>query len=555
MTFPEWMTAAGAAVLERGYYCPGESNPRELYQRLASTAAKILGRADLEPRFFDAMWKGWLCPASPVLSNFGHERGLPISCFGIHPGDSVDSIFTKAHEQAMLSKNGGGVGIGLSDIRARGSEIRHNGTSEGVVPWAKVYDSTVASVSQGSTRRGASSVNLSVHHSDIHEFLEIRRPKGDPNHQCLNLHHCVVVDDAFMSSVEEGDASARALWLKILKTRLETGEPYIMFEGAMNADRPSYYRQHGLHVSMTNICTEISLFTDPMHSFVCCLSSLNLAKYDEWKDTDLVELAIYFLDAVMEDFIKRAEFLPGFDAAVRSARAGRPLGLGVLGWQTLLQRRGIALGDMRAHTLNLSIFRDIADKANAASIKLAEASGASPWAEAQGRRHTHLTAVAPTISNALIAGEQSEGIAPRVANAYTFKTAKGTFFLKNSALQPHLDRAGLTGDAVWQDIATHDGSVQHLNLPDEVKRVFLTAREVNQLDLVRLAASRQRYIDQAQSLNLFFQAQPDPKWFNTVHLEAWRQGLKSLYYVRASSVLRADVASRAESQDCSVCEG
>ena len=551
--FPAWMTESGAAALSRGYYCPGESTPRELYTRLSNTAARLLNRADLAPRFFDLFWKGWLGGASPVLANFGHPRGLPISCFGVHPGDSVDSIFLKAHEQAMMSKNGGGVAVTLSDIRGRGSPISYNGTSDGVVPWAKVYDSTVSAVSQGSTRRGATSVNLSVWHSDIEEFLNIRRPHGDPNHQCLNIHHCVVVDDRFMRAVVEGAPRERALWLQILKTRLETGEPYIMFEDMMNIDRPPYYVENDMRVSGTNLCTEISLYTGPEHSFVCCLSSLNLGKYDEWKDTDAVQLSVYFLDAVMQDFLNRAQDLPGLDCAVRSAEAGRPLGLGVMGWHTLLQQRGIPFDSFRAMQLNAEVFRQIASQADAASRVLGARYGIPAWGV--GRRNTHLTAIAPTISNSLIAGEMSEGIAPRAANAYTFKTAKGTFFLQNEVLRPHLAAAGMDTPEVWQDIAVHDGSVQHLPLSEEVRQVFRTAPEINQMSLVAQAGQRQRWIEQGQSLNLFFPAQPDPKWFNNVHLTAWRSGVKTLYYVRASSVLRADVASRTMSSDCSVCEG
>ena len=541
--------------MERGYYCPGETTLEQSYRRVSGAAAMRLSRPDLEPKFFEILWKGWFGLASPVLANFGHTRGLPISCFGIHPGDSVDSIFSKAHEQAMMSKQGGGVGINLSDIRPRGAPITDNGSSEGVVPWAKVYDSTVVAVSQGSTRRGAASVNLSVWHPDIEEFLRIRRPEGDPNRQCLNIHHAVVVDDRFMEAVEAGPGRERQLWLEILKTRLETGEPYIVFDDAMNSNRPQFYVDNDMRVTMTNICTEISLYTDPWHSFVCCLSSLNLAKYDEWRGTDTVKLATYFLDAVMTEFIDRAEEIPGFEAAVNSARAGRPLGLGVMGWHTLLQRGGLPFDSMAAMQLNHEVFKYIAEEADTASRELAETYGEPGWCMGTDRRNTHLTAIAPTITNAMICGQVSAGIEPLRANAYTFKTAKGTFFVRNRTLQSHLVAAELDTPDVWQDIAVKGGSVQHLPLSDEIKRVFLTAPEINQKALVRQAAQRQRWVEQGQSLNLFFPAAPPAKWFNDVHMEAWRSGIKTLYYVRADSVLQADVASRAMSEACGACEG
>lgn len=555
MAYPDWMTAAGRATMERGYYCPGETTPSEVYRRLASTAARLLDRPHLEAPFYDAMWKGWLCPASPVLSNFGHSRGMPISCFGIHPDDSVDSIFQKAHEQAMMSKHGGGVGVNLSDIRPRGSLITDNGTSEGVVPWAKLYDATVAAVSQGATRRGAASVTLPIGHPDLPEFLRLRRPEGDPNRQCLNLHHAVRVNGDFMRRVQAGDSEARTTWLNVLKTRLETGEPYIVFDDAMNGDRPPYYVQNDMQVTHTNICSEICLYTDPDHSFVCCLSSLNLAKYDEWKDTNLPELAIYFLDAVMTSFISSGKKVPGLEAAVRFAEKSRALGLGVLGWHTLLQQRGVPFDSFEAMSLNVEIFRSMRRRAEAASQELARNDGEPEWCEGTGRRNTHLMAVAPTLTNSTIAGQVSAGIEPIRANAYTFKTAKGTFFYRNPILTPHLEAAGINTANTWTDIAVNGGSVQHLALSDEVKQVFLTAPEINQMALVRQAGQRQKWVDQSQSLNLFFASDVPAKWFNQVHLAAWEAGVKTLYYVRSDSVLRADVASRAMSEACGACDG
>lgn len=344
-----------------------------MWLRVSRAAASRLNKPELAERFFDAFWKGWLGGATPVLANMGTERGLPISCFGATMPDSVDGIFKTVHELAMLSKHGGGVGIGMSRIRGRGAEIKQgkNGKSEGVVPWAKVVDSATIATSQGSVRRGASSVNLHVDHVDIKEFLRIRRQTGDVNRQCLNLHHCIVISDQFMEKVEQGDREARELWVEILKERMETGEPYIMFEGNVNKANPESYKKNGLKVEMTNICSEITLHTDEDHSFVCCLSSLNLAKWDEWKDTDLPKIAVYFLDGVMSEFIDKARSIPGFERTVRFAEKSRALGVGVMGWHTLLQQKGVPFESFRAMQLNSEIFRTIQQKTREASMEMA----------------------------------------------------------------------------------------------------------------------------------------------------------------------------------------
>lgn len=554
MSTPEWMTSEGLRTLRRGYLAPGETHPSDLYRRLAKAAASYYDGAH-EEDFYDAMWRGWLCPASPVLSNLGHPRGLPISCYGIHPGDSVDSIFGKAHEQAMLAKNGGGLGIYLGDIRSRGSAIGNgNGTSEGIVPWAKLYDTTTLSVSQGGVRKGAAAVNLPIDHPDFDEYLRIRRPEGDPNRQCMNLHHAAVVTDDFMARVEAGDPEARERWISVLRTRLETGEPYIIFADNMNRDIPQGYRDLGLKVSQSNLCTEIALHTDEDHSFVCCLSSLNLARYDEWRDTPLVRTAVYFLEAVMQAFIDNACDLPGFENAVRFARKSRALGLGVLGWHTYLQQHMTPFVSREAMNMNRDIWVQIRGQSVEASRELAQTYGEPEWCKGTGRRHTHLTAVAPTVSNSLISGGVSPGVMPIMANAMSEGTAKGVFSSYNRALRPVLAKYGMDNDDVWHDIAMNQGSVQHLTqLSDHEREVFLTAPETNQLGYIQQAAQRQVFLEQAQSLDLFFPADVSPKWFNQVHLEAWKSGVKSLYYVRSKSVLDADVASRAQSADCVAC--
>jgi ribonucleoside-diphosphate reductase alpha chain len=559
-----WMTDEGLRTLQEGYLLPGET-PEMMYRRVANAAAARLKKPELADKFYLYMSNNWLCPATPVLSNMGTEKGLPISCYGISVPDSIDGIYTSVHELAMLSKGGGGVGVCLSPVRGRGKAVRGIGSSEGIIPWAKVIDSATIATSQGKVRKGASSVNLHVDHLDIEEFLRIRRPQGDQNRQCLNIHHCVVISNSFMEKVEKGDKKARTLWVEILKARLETGEPYLLFEDNVNSASPEAYKKNKLMVEMTNICTEITLFTDALHSFICCLSSLNLTRWEEWQGTDLVETSIYFLDGVLTEFIERAQGLPGFDRVLRSATKGRALGLGVLGWHSLLQSEGTAFDSFRATLLNRMIFKTIHERAVKASQDLAKEYGEPEWCEGTGMRNSHVLAIAPTFSNSIISGGASAGIEPFTANAFAKKTAKGVFVTKNIYLEKLLREMGKDLPEVWNSIVVNDGSVQHLDfLTPEQKEVFMTAREINQLSLVRQAGERQKYIDQAQSLNLFFPANVDPKFFHKVHFEAWKLGVKSLYYCRSSSVLKADAATREviekntrveSAEECKACEG
>jgi len=339
--YPSWgNTDVYKKTISGGYLYDGET-PREAYQRVSKTVARRLYKPEMAETFFNYIWNGWLCLASPVLSNTGTDRGLPISCFGIDVADSIQDIGQKNLEMMLLAKHGGGVGIGINQIRPAGARITGNGTSDGVVPFCKIYDSTILATNQGSVRRGAASVNINIEHEDFEEWLDIREPKGDVNRQSLNLHQCAIIGDKFMRKLEQGDAEARNKWSKLLRKRKATGEPYIMFKGNVNKKNPKAYKENGLKVHMTNICSEIALHTDENHSFVCCLSSLNLAKYDEWKNTNLIYDSIWFLDGVMEEFIQRAKGLRGFENAIRSAQKGRALGLGVLGWHTYLQEKGI----------------------------------------------------------------------------------------------------------------------------------------------------------------------------------------------------------------------
>lgn len=556
--YPEWMNEISLATISKGYLLPDET-PKKAYRRVADAVAKRLDRPDLANKFYKYMWKGWLNLASPVLSNTGTDRGLPISCFGIDTPDSIRGIGLTNAELMRLTSLGGGVGIGLGRVRGRGAKIGNGetGQSEGIVPWAKIYDSTIIATNQGAVRRGAASVNLDISHPDIKEFLQIRRPKGDPNRQCLNLHQCVSVDDKFMQRLEHRDPEAMELWVEILKSRVETGEPYIMFKDNVNNANPPAYIKNNLDVTMTNICSEIALHTDEEHSFVCCLSSLNLTKYDEWKDTDLVETAIYFLDGVLEEFLVKTNGKDSLIRAHRSAKKGRALGLGVLGWHSFLQQKGIPFVSIAATSWTNKIFSQIKNQAEDASRKLAEEYGEPVWCKGTGMRNTHLIAIAPTVSNSTISGGVSAGIEPIPANVYTFNSAKGTFIRKNPVLEQYLEEKGHNTEEVWQQILKDRGSIANLPedvMPVEDKEVFLTFAEINQLGLVEQASVRQKYIDQAQSLNLSFDPGDSPKFINLVHQTAWKLGLKTLYYLRTDSVINGDIGSRT-SEDCLSCDG
>ena len=563
-------------TISRGYLLEGET-PKDAYWRVATTVAKRLNKPELASKFFNYIWQGWLCLASPVLSNTGTDRGLPISCFGIDVGDSIYEIGRKNLEMMLLAKNGGGVGIGVNQIRPAGSPIALNGTTDGVVPFCKIYDSTIIATNQGSVRRGAASVNLNIEHDDFLDWLEIREPKGDVNRQSLNLHQCALVGDKFMRKLQDGDPDARERWMALLKKRRQTGEPYVMYRGNVNKNNPDAYKKNGLKVYMTNICSEIVLHTDESHSFVCCLSSLNLSKYDEWKDTELVYYSTMFLDGVLEEFIQKSKYRQGFENAVRSAEKGRALGLGVLGWHTYLQQKGIPFEGLQAQFETRKIFSQIKAHSEHASQDMAKQYGEPLWCVGTGMRNSHLRAIAPTVSNSKLAGGVSSGIEPLPANVYTEQSAKGTFIRKNKELEKVLRKIGINNKDTWDLILQDAGSVQGIDeldnwcyyegklnqiseLPegaeyDKVKSVFKTFREINQLELIRQAGVRQQYIDQAMSLNLAFPKEATPKWINQVHMEAWEKGIKTLYYMRTESVLRGDIAAQAMDPDCLHCEG
>ena len=562
--YPEWADAdVYKKTIQGGYLLQGET-PKDAYRRVAKTVAFRLQKPEMEDVFFDYIWKGWLCLASPVLSNTGTERGLPISCFGIDVADSIYDIGKKNLEMMLLAKHGGGVGIGLNMVRPAGANITGNGTSDGVVPFCKIYDSTILATNQGAVRRGAASVNLNIDHDDFEEWLEIREPKGDVNRQSLNLHQCAIIGDKFMRKLRDGDKVARRKWSKLLQKRKATGEPYIMFKGNVNKQNPSMYKDNALKVFMTNICSEIVLHTDENHSFVCCLSSLNLAKYDEWKDSNLIYDSIWFLDGVLEEFIQKAKNRRGFENAIRSAEKGRALGLGVLGWHTYLQQKGLPFEGLLSQYETRRIFSQIKIESERASMALASAYGEPLWCVGTGFRNTHLRAIAPTVSNSKLSGNISAGIEPWAANVFTDQSAKGTFIRKNPTLVEELKKHNLNTNEIWNQILQDGGSIQGIEALDKItcgehdipiKDVYKTFKEINQLEIVNQAGIRQQYIDQAVSLNLAFPSQAEPKFINKVHLEAWKKGIKTLYYMRTESVLRGDIAAAATSEECLSCDG
>ena len=562
--YPRWGDTDVYKKTIAGGYLINDESPKDAYMRVCNTVAKRLNKPELAEIFFQYIWKGWLCLASPVLSNTGTDRGLPISCFGIDVADSIHDIGMKNLEMMLLAKHGGGVGIGMNMIRPAGTNITGNGTSDGTVPFCKIYDSTILATNQGSVRRGAASVNINIDHPDFEEWLEIREPKGDVNRQSLNLHQCAVVGDKFMRRLDAGDKEARKIWGKLLQKRKATGEPYILFKGNTNKSNPTAYKKHGLKVHMTNICSEITLHTDESHSFVCCLSSLNLARYDEWKGTNLIYDAIWFLDGVLEEFIQKSKGKVGFHNSVRSAEKGRALGLGVLGWHTYLQEKGLPFEGLLSQYETRKIFSQIKIESERASMALAEVFGEPLWCVGTGLRNTHLRAIAPTVSNSKLSGNVSPGIEPWAANVFTEQSAKGTFIRKNPTLKKALKKFNQDNEKIWLQILKDGGSIQGLKQLDNIthgphdipiKEIFKTFKEINQLELINQAGIRQQYIDQSVSLNLAFPAVASPKWINRVHMDAWKKGIKTLYYMRTESVLRGDIADQAMDENCAACDG
>ncbi|USI72397.1 ribonucleoside-diphosphate reductase subunit alpha [Sphingomonas morindae] len=561
------LTDFGKETLKDRYLLPGESI-QDLFVRVASAYADDAAHAQ---RLYDYISRLWFMPATPVLSNGGTGRGLPISCYLNSVPDSLDGIVETWNENVWLASRGGGIGTYWGNVRGIGEPVGLNGKTSGIIPFVRVMDSLTLAISQGSLRRGSAACYLDVSHPEIEEFLEIRKPSGDFNRKALNLHHGVLLTDEFMEAVRDGgsfelrspkdgsrrgEVDARALFQKLVETRLATGEPYIVFADTVNRAMPKFQRDVGLKVSTSNLCSEITLPTGidqngEARTAVCCLSSLNLETWDQWHgDGRFIEDVMRFLDNVLSDYIDRAE--DGMARAKYSASRERSVGLGVMGFHSFLQARGLPFESAMAKSWNLKMFRHIRAKADEASMLLAHERGPCPDAADQGvmERFSCKMAIAPTASISIICGGTSACIEPIPANIYTHKTLSGSFSIKNPYLQQLLRDKSKDSDAVWNTILERGGSVQHLDfLSQEEKDCYKTSFEIDQRWLLELAADRTPYIDQAQSLNLFIPADVE-KWdLLMLHFRAWELGIKSLYYLRSKSVQRAGFAGGVEADN------
>ena len=556
------LTDFGRATLNDRYLMPGESY-QDLFARVASCYGDDAAHAQ---RIYDYISRMWFMPATPVLSNGGTKRGLPISCFLNEASDSLDGIVGLWNENVWLASKGGGIGSYWGNLRSIGEKVGQNGKTSGVIPFIRVMDSLTLAISQGSLRRGSAAVYLPIWHPEAEEFIELRRPTGgDPNRKALNLHHGLLVSDAFMRAVEADEqwgftspkdgsvvrkVGARALWIRILTARIETGEPYLVFSDAVNSARPEHQKLAGLEVKTSNLCSEITLPTGvdqygKQRTAVCCLSSLNLETWLEWKDQPLfVEDVMRFLDNVLQDFIDRAP--EGMERARYAAMRERSVGLGVMGFHSFLQAQGVPFESVVAKVWNKRMFKQVRAAADAASRTLAEERGACPDAADYGvmERFSNKMAIAPTASISIIAGSTSPGIEPIAANVFLQKTLSGSFTVRNRHLQKLLAEKGMDREEVWSSITLNKGSVQHLAfLSQQEKAVYRTAFELDQRWVVEHAADRTPFVCQSQSVNLFLPANVHKRDLHQIHMMAWKRGLKSLYYCRSLSIQRADAVS------------
>jgi ribonucleoside-diphosphate reductase alpha chain len=554
------LTDFGKTTLEDRYLLPGESY-QDMFARVSTAFADD---ADHAQRVYDYMSQLWFMPSTPVLSNGGAERGLPISCFLNAVNDSLDGILGVWNENVWLAANGGGIGTYWGGVRSIGEKVKGQGQTSGIIPFIRVMDSLTLAISQGSLRRGSAAVYLDIHHPEIEEFLEIRKASGDFNRKSLNLHHGISITDEFMHAVRDGhkfglrspktnevlrEVDARALWQKVLELRLQTGEPYLIFSDTVNRAMPQHQRELGLKVRQSNLCSEIMLHTGLDHlgndrTAVCCLSSVNAETFLEWRDHPMfIEDIMRFLDNVLQDFIDRAP-----DAASTAAYAAmreRSVGLGLMGFHSFLQSQNVPFESALAKSWNMRMFKHLRREADRASITIGQEKGPCPDAADRGslERFSHKLAIAPTASISIICGGTSAGIEPIPANIYTHKTLSGSFAVKNPYLERLLEEKGQNTDAVWGSILENEGSVQHLDfLSQDDKDVYKTAFELDQRWVVELAADRTPEVCQSQSVNIFLPGDVD-KWdLHMLHWQAWERGVKSLYYLRSKSVQRASYA-------------
>ncbi|HUH19567.1 ribonucleoside-diphosphate reductase subunit alpha [Albibacterium sp.] len=541
-----WLNEESQQVLNRGYLLKGETTKTAI-ERIATAAAKRLYKPELAEAFIEMIEKGWMSLSSPIWANMGTERGLPISCFNVYVPDHIEGITHKLGEVIMQTKIGGGTSGYFGHLRERGSAVTDNGKSSGAVSFMKLFDTAMDTISQGGVRRGAFAAYLDIDHPDIKEFLEIKNI-GNP---IQNLFNGVCVSDYWMQEMIDGDTEKRVVWAKVLESRQQKGLPYIFFTDNINRNKPQVYKDKNLKIHSSNLCSEIALPSSFDESFICCLSSMNLELYDEWKDTGAVKLAIYFLDAVLQEFIAKTEDNYYLASANRFAKRHRALGLGVMGWHSYLQKNKIPFEGMEAKTLTTIIFKDISEKADKASVELASIYGEPEILKNYGRRNTTLMAIAPTTSSSAILGQTSPGIEPFSSNYYKAGLSKGNFMRKNKYLKQLLIEKGLDNEDIWRSIMLNHGSVQHLpELSAEEKAVFKTFKEISQLEIIQQASIRQKYIDQAQSLNLNIPSNLPIKDVNMLMIEAWKLGVKTLYYQRSQSVSKEFIANMVTCVSC-----
>lgn len=559
-----WITPLTRNYLASDYLSPNET-PESRIRDIANHAEKLLNKPGFSDKFYDYMSKGYYSLSSPVWSNFGKTRGFAVSCFGSHATDSVPGILKAASEIGAMSKIGGGTAIYQGDIRPRGSDITDNGKSSGAVHFLELFQAITDVISQGSQRRGRTAAYLPIDHGDIEEFLKV----GTDGHRVQTMTTAVVIPEGWMQSMLDGDAQKRNIWAKLLKTRSEIGFPYVMFkDNVNNHTKPDVYQDKNLPINHSQLCSEIFLNTDAEHSFVCVLSSMNVLHYHEWKHTDAVETLTYFLDAVVTEFLQDLEAYRDSDdpdkretfrlmeRAYKFAKRERALGIGILGWHSLLQSQLLPFESRDAARLNLEIAKFMKERSLAASKELAEIYGEPSLLQGYGRRNSALLAIAPTTSSAFILGQVSQSIEPLFSNYYIKDLAKAKVPVKNPYLEQVLESRGYNTPEVWTNIMKHDGSVYGLSdevLPENLKEVFKTFREISQAAIIDQAAARQEHIDQGQSLNLMITSDLTPKEISVLHIRAWQLGIKSLYYQH--SVNQSQEFARAKRNDCVACEG
>lgn len=541
-----WLNKESQMVLDRGYLLKGETVEGAI-DRITTAAAKRLYRPELQSKFRELIVKGWMSLSSPIWANMGTERGLPISCFNVHIPDSIESITGKLGEVIMQTKLGGGTSGYFGELRERGSAVRDNGKSSGAVSFMKLFDTAMDTISQGGVRRGAFAAYLDIDHPDFEEFLNIKNV-GNP---IQNLFFGASIPDYWMKEMEEGDAEKRRIWAKVLESRQQKGMPYLFFSDNVNNGKPQVYKDKNMRINASNLCSEIALPSTVDESFICCLSSMNLELYDEWKDTEAVELAIFFLDAVLQEFIEKTKDDFYLRNAHNFAKRHRAIGLGVLGWHSYLQKNMIPFESFEAQQKNTSIFKDISTRANRASEKLAEIYGEPEVLKGYGRRNTTVMAIAPTTSSSSILGQSSPGIEPFSSNYFKAGLSKGNFMRKNKYLEALLESKGKNTESIWRQIMLDGGSVFKLDfLTEEEKAVFKTFKELSQLSIIQQAAARQPFIDQAQSINLNIPSSLPIKEVNSLLLTAWKLGVKTLYYQRSQSVSKEMVTNLVTCTSC-----